>query len=258
MRLPIRPAQLAADIRTATLFCTRLVVPATPLSSGSEIARASWAFPIAGAIVGLAAAAVYWLAREVGVPPLAAAGLTLAATLGLTGCLHEDGLADVADSFGGHTRAHKLEIMRDSRIGTYGACALMLSLLLRAGSLAAIVDPAAAAPVLVAVHMASRASIPVFICVIPPARTDGLSAGVGKLHPAAAAAGTLLGLAALAFALGPGGAALGVVLIAGLFGLLAWFSVRQLGGQTGDVLGALEQLCEVAILLVAAAIAAPG
>src|SRR5215467_2147821 len=115
----ISPSQLAADLSAAVLFCTRLPVPGAATITGADIARASWALPVAGAIVGLIAAAVYWLARAAGLPPLPAAALTIAAGVLATGCLHEDGLADAADSLGGGTRARKLEIMRDSRIGTY-------------------------------------------------------------------------------------------------------------------------------------------
>src|SRR5262245_40598024 len=172
-------SQLAADLSAAVLFCTRLPVPGAATITGTDIARAGWALPIAGAIVGLIAAVVYWLARLADVPPFPAAGLTVVATLLVTGCLHEDGLADVADSFGASTRERKLEIMRDSKIGTYGVCALFMSLLLRSAALAIIADPALAASVLVAAHMAARAGMPLFMRLVPPARDDGLSVGVG-------------------------------------------------------------------------------
>ena len=186
--------QLAADIVAAVLFCTRLPIPGVAAHSGVDVARAAWAFPIAGALVGLVAAVVYGFARLVGLPPFPAAGLSVAATLVVTGCLHEDGLADVADSFGAATRERKLEIMRDSRIGTYGGCALALSLLLRSAALATIADPARAAAVLVATHMAARAGMPLFMRLVPPARSDGLSASAGRPPAAAAIGGVLLGV----------------------------------------------------------------
>ena len=116
-------------------FCTRLpLVGATPIA-GSTIAKAAWAFPIAGLVVGIVGAVVYALAHRAGVPAWPAAALAVAATLLATGCLHEDGLADTADGFGGgKTREQKLDIMRDSRIGVYGVCALIMSLLLRVGA----------------------------------------------------------------------------------------------------------------------------
>src|SRR5205823_1129594 len=115
----------------------RLPLPRFASVEGGDIARGSWAAPVAGAAVGLLGAMVYWIGHLMGLPPFLSAGLVLAATLAVTGCLHEDGLADTADGFGGRDRVRKLEIMRDSRIGTYGVCALVLSLLLRAGALAA-------------------------------------------------------------------------------------------------------------------------
>jgi adenosylcobinamide-GDP ribazoletransferase len=245
--------QLAADVVAAVLFCTRLPIASARAHSGTDVARAAWAFPVAGAVVGLIAAAVYGFARLAGMPPFPAAGLSVAATLVVTGCLHEDGLADVADSFGAATRERKLEIMRDSRTGTYGACALAMSLLLRTAALATIADPARAAAVLVATHMAARAGMPLFMRLVPPARQDGLSAGAGRPSLASAAAAVLLGLVALVVGLGPAAGLCAIALLAAAFAWLAWLCVRQIGGQTGDVVGTLEQFGEVLILLVAAA-----
>src|SRR5215510_11280342 len=175
---------LATDIKTAVLFCTRLPVPhAVPIDRG-DIARASWAFPVAGALVGSAGALTYAVASGIRLPSALAAALALGATLLLTGCLHEDGLADTADGLGGGwDRARKLEIMRDSRLGTYGACALMMSLLVRWAALAAIASPLAVASALIAAHVSARAALPVFMCFVPPARFDGLSAQAGQLPP---------------------------------------------------------------------------
>ena len=246
-------SQLAADLSAAVLFCTRLPVPGAATITGTDIARAGWALPIAGAIVGLIAAAVYWLARLADVPPFPAAGLAMVASLVVTGCLHEDGLADVADSFGASTRERKLEIMRDSKIGTYGVCALFMSLLLRSAALATIADPALAAPVLVAAHMAARAGMPLFMRLVPPARDDGLSVGVGAPPRESAIAAVLIGIVALGIGLGLAAGVCALALMAAAFVFLAWLCTRQIGGQTGDILGALEQIGEIIVLLVAAA-----
>jgi adenosylcobinamide-GDP ribazoletransferase len=179
--------------------------------------------------------------------------LAVVASLVVTGCLHEDGLADVADSFGASTRERKLEIMRDSKIGTYGVCALFMSLLLRSAALASIADPALAVPALVAAHTAARASMPLFMRWVPPARDDGLSAGVGTPPRASAIIAVLIGIVALGVGLGAAAGVCALALMAAAFAALAWLSVRQIGGQTGDVLGALEQIGEIVILLVAAA-----
>jgi adenosylcobinamide-GDP ribazoletransferase len=130
---------------------------------------------------------------------------------------------------------------------------LFMSLLLRSAALASIADPALAAPVLAATHMAGRAGMPLFMRLVPPARDDGLSVGVGTPPRASAIAAVLIGIVALGIGLGPAAAVCAIALIAGAFGSLAWLSVRQIGGQTGDVLGALEQIGEIIVLLVAAA-----
>jgi adenosylcobinamide-GDP ribazoletransferase len=245
---------LAADLKTGILFCTRLPVPhAAPIASG-DVARASWAFPVAGALVGSAGALTYAIAWGIRLPSALAAALALGATLLMTGCLHEDGLADTADGLGGgRDRARKLEIMRDSRLGTYGACALIMSILLRWTALAAMAGPVAVAAALIAAHVAARAALPVFMRFVPPARFDGLSAQAGQPAVRSAAVAVLLGVLALVTALGLAATMIGLVLAtcAGL--LVAWLSMRQIGGQTGDVLGALEQIIEIVILLTALA-----
>jgi adenosylcobinamide-GDP ribazoletransferase len=245
---------LATDIRTGILFCTRLPLPHARPVEGADVARASWALPIAGALVGAVGALVYWLAHAVGLPPWPAAALTLAATLALTGCLHEDGLADTADGFGGGTtRERKLEIMRDSRIGTFGVCAVVLSLVLRIGALASLTDPALVAPALIAAHVAARASLPAFMGILPQARAEGLSAGAGQPPPASVMAALVIGVLALGLGFGLARAAVALILLVLAFGALVRLAEKQIGGQTGDVLGALEQAGEILVLLVAAA-----
>jgi adenosylcobinamide-GDP ribazoletransferase len=163
------------------------------------------------------------------------------------GCLHEDGLADTADSFGGATRERKLEIMRDSRIGSYALCALVMSLLLRVGALASLADPALVAPALIAAHAAARATMPALMFFVPPARSDGLSFQAGRPSSERVAAAVGLGVLFLAGSLGLR-LALEAAIVTALF---ARQSLKQIGGQTGDVVGALEQVSEVAVLLVA-------
>lgn len=257
MHGPAAPAvislrQLAADVAAALLFSTRLPLPGTWAISGADIARAGWALPVAGAIVGLIAAAVYWLAGLAGLPPLPAAGLSLAASLLATGCLHEDGLADVADSLGGLTRERKLEIMRDSRIGTFGACALILSIGLRWAAVASLVGPARVAAALIVAHAAARAMPPLLMRLIPPARPDGLSAAAGLPPADSVAAAALLGLAALVLGLGLANGLIAAALLAACLVAIRSLALNKIGGQTGDVLGTLEQVCEVVVLLVAA------
>jgi adenosylcobinamide-GDP ribazoletransferase len=224
-----------------------------PIAKG-DLSQALWSAPVVGAVVGLIGASVYGVAQSLHLPPLPAAALAVAATVAVTGALHEDGLADVADGFGGGaTRERKLDIMRDSRIGTYGVCALTLSFILRISALTNLGDPALVTAVLVAAHAASRAPIPAFMRLVPAARTDGLSSDAGRGLQSLAIVAILLGLVPLLIGLGFAAGFVAVVLLCAGFGFMAWLCTRQIGGQTGDVLGALEQVGEIAVLLVAAA-----
>lgn len=247
-----------SDLKIGFIFLTRLPLKVqTPVAKG-DLAQALWVAPLAGAVVGLAGAAVYALAYWLGLAALPAALLAAGATVLITGALHEDGLADVADGFGGGaTRERKLDIMRDSRIGTYGVCALIVSFMLRVAALASLEEPALAAGVLVAAHAAARSPISAFMLLVPAARSDGLSADAGRPSPASAVVALLLGFVPLFYALGFRGAVMTVVVLAAAFGLLSWLCQRQIGGQTGDVLGALEQMSEIIVLLAATAMLAP-
>jgi adenosylcobinamide-GDP ribazoletransferase len=245
---------LIADLRIGISLCTRLPVgPSAPVGEG-EVARASWTFPIAGLVVGLVGALVYWLAVRVNAAPQPAAALALAATMLLAGAMHEDGLADTADGLGGKTREQKLEIMRDSRIGTFGACALVISLMLRWSTVADIAEPHFVAVALIAAHVAARAVLPAFMRLVPTARSDGLSNDAGRPPLPGVVAALILGVICLLFTLGVTGTVVALLMLALAGLLLARLATRQFGGQTGDVLGAMEQLAETAILLVAASL----
>ncbi|MCK1715393.1 MULTISPECIES: adenosylcobinamide-GDP ribazoletransferase [unclassified Bradyrhizobium] len=243
-----------ADLRIAVSFVTILPVGSSKPAGDGAVTRATWALPVAGLLVGLLGAAVYAVATKLGLTPGPSALLALSATALITGALHEDGFADTADGLGGgRTRERKLEIMRDSRIGTYGVCALILSFSLRWSALAAIADPWLVALALCAAHAAARAGLPAFMSLVPPARPDGLSASAGSPPGRSVAVAFALGTLCLALALGPGKALVAMIVLslAGL--ILARLVVRQIGGQTGDILGAFEQSGEILILLVAAA-----
>lgn len=242
----------AEELKASIVFCTRMpLLRATPLV-GNSLCRAAWAFPIAGLVVGLLGAAVYALAHKMGLPPLPASALAVVATMLATGCLHEDGLADTADGFGGGAdREQKLAIMRDSRIGTYGVCALTISLVLRVGALASLPGAHAVVWALIASHAAARACMPALMLLLPPARSDGLSHDAGQPPGEAAAAAAAIGFVILIFGLDFGRGLLALIVLAMIVALSAWLAKRQIGGQTGDVLGALEQAGEIAVLLVA-------
>jgi len=239
------------DLTINLAFYTRLPLPCRPIE-GAELARASWAAPLAGAIVGLVGAVAYASARAGHLPSWPAAALAIGATLAMTGCLHEDGLADVADALGGTSRERKLEIMRDSRLGTYGASALTMSLVLRISAVASLSAPAPAAIALILAHVAGRAAIPGFMRLVPPARTEGLSAGAGPAPQRSALVAAAIGIVALLAGLPLRCALLALAAAAAALFVMARLSIKHFGGQTGDVLGAVEQCVEIAVLLGAA------
>ena len=250
--------KIVADIAVCIGFYTRIAMPQPAISDAQSFAATQWAAPVAGALIGLCVGVIAWLALLVGLPATLAAAFALAAGALLTGALHEDGLADTADGLGGgKDRAHKLAIMRDSHLGSYGALALGLSLLARWAALAALAQSSPLALLIAAIsaHAASRAILPILLNRLPPARTDGLAANIGNMNPVTA---QIAGAVGILFLL-PGGfgfAVTSVLLIAALSYLVARLALSQIGGQTGDILGATQQLCEIAIFSAAATILA--
>jgi len=237
-----------SDVTLALGLLTRLPVTVRHPARG---ARAAWAWPLAGAALGGLAALAGALALALGLPAPVAALIALGALVMLSGGLHEDGLADTADGlWGGGTRARRLEIMRDSRIGSYGVIALVLGLGLRGVALAgAFADGAVAgALALVVAAMLSRAAMAVVMAALPPARADGLAHGQGRPPRATAMlAATLAAIAAVTCAGGAGIiAALAVSLAATA---VAGLARTKIGGQTGDILGAVQQVAEITALL---------
>ena len=241
------------DLRTAVAFLTRLPMPPPTGPMPANVVRPQRMFPLVGAAIGGAVGLVCLGMRMMGVPDLAAAALALGASAILTGALHEDGLADVADGFGGgRDSAAKLEIMRDSRLGTYGALILMVSFATKLSALAALPD-AVVVQSLIAAHALARGVLPAMSMSLACARTDGLAANAGRPDPATVA---MAGVFALVIALLvlPWFDALGTALVAVAAAIgMAWLAQRQIGGQTGDVLGGAEQLGETAILVLLAA-----
>jgi adenosylcobinamide-GDP ribazoletransferase len=241
----------ADEFKASILFLTRLRYgPSVPVG-GAAIAHAVWAFPLVGILVGLIGAVIYAFAARAGLPPWPAALLAVGATMAATGCLHEDGLADTADGFGGGSiRELKLDIMRDSRIGTYGVCALAMSILLRASALASLGRPGLVAAALIAAHGGARALLPVFMYVVPPARNDGPASAKEPPREAVIVA-ALLGVLVLFFCLGLLVGLVALILLLAGAGFMAWLTLAQIDGQTADVLGAVEQVGEIVVLLAA-------
>ncbi len=238
----------------AIQFLTRLPVPAPRGFQSDWIARSAKYFPLVGAMVGLFAAGVLLLSAKVWsgwIPVL----LCTAFSVFITGAFHEDGLADTADGLGGgQTREKRLIIMKDSRLGTYGAVTLVLCLALKVSALTAMSVPVAALS-LIAGHTVSRAAAVIVMCVLPYAG----DVDVAKVKPtpigvkwSECAIATIFGCAA--FFLVPFDQALYGLCLGGLFAGFVMLSAHKLiGGQTGDVLGGVQQVFEVGFLLGVAA-----
>lgn len=245
-----RLTALLGELVAAFMLLTRLPVGWFGcLCADNSFARAVWAYPIVGVAIGAIGAAVYWLSARIGMPPAFAAVCVIAATVLATGALHEDALADMADGFGGgRSRAQKLEIMRDSRVGTFGVLALVLSVAARAAAITSIAVPGKVAIALIATGSLARGAMLVPVILLSPARTDGLGAGLRTAGKTRALLGLVLS-ATIAFLLLSPVAAAGAVATAVSAALclsaLAW---RQIGGYTGDVLGATEMIAECSAL----------
>jgi adenosylcobinamide-GDP ribazoletransferase len=225
----LSPRSWWTDFRIALLFLTRL--PAGPMALG---------------------ALAYGLAQALGLAPILAGLAAVAVTAAVTGALHEDGLGDLADSLaGGANRDDRLAIMRDSRIGTFGALALIFSVALRATALASLGAPALVIAALIAAHSLSRAALPAVMVAGRPARLDGLAAQAGAPAPRHAVIALVLGTVLAVLVAGPL-AGLALFCLAALAALsIAWLAQARIGGYTGDVLGAVQQTVEVTILVAA-------
>jgi adenosylcobinamide-GDP ribazoletransferase len=241
------------DLRLATALLTRVPMPHPDRAIPPGLGRAQRAFPLVGAMIGVVIGLVDLSLLAIGVPAPAAAALALGASAALTGALHEDGLADVGDGFGGGgDRAAKLLIMRDSRLGTYGAIVLLVSFSARMSALASL-PAATVVPGLVVAHALARAAIPVLAAIMPFAREDGLGKSAGRPETASAITAILIAVMIALLCL-PAKQALLVLAVtaiaAAAVAVLAW---RQIGGVTGDVFGATEQVAETAVLILLAA-----
>jgi adenosylcobinamide-GDP ribazoletransferase len=239
----------------ALSFLTRVPVGRVVAVDGSDVARGAVLFPLVGAGVGTLSGGVALAAAHV-LPSFVAAALAVAVAAVVTGGMHLDALADTADALGATRRERALEIMRDSSIGSFGATALALDLLVKVGCVAALVDRAHVLAALVAAGALSRAAAPALAAVLPYPRAEGGPGSVltGRTSRFAAAAAAGLGVAIALVVWWSTAAWLVAAAASVAFVLGLWFR-RWLGGATGDCLGAATELCETAVLVVAVALA---
>jgi adenosylcobinamide-GDP ribazoletransferase len=241
------------DFLAAVQFLTRLRVPTGPYEEDG-LARAVKFFPVVGLFIGLGGALLYFLLTP-HLPVILVALLVVSYLIAITGCLHEDGLADAADGFGGGwERDQVLAIMRDSRIGTYGAVALAFSLLARVLLIASLPAVRAEAYVVAAAVLCRWTTLPLSFYLAPARdrhedQADGQGARLARLTTS----GSLIFGSVFSFVV-----IFGLLRLRGLFPVLASAGVtlltalyykRRIGGITGDCFGATNQLTEIAVYL---------
>ena len=233
---------------TALGYFTRVPVPRWVGYEPHYLNAAARYFPLVGVLVGGLGALVYLAALRV-FPPTVAVLSSMAATLLVTGAFHEDGLADCCDAFGGaYTREDVLRIMHDSRIGAFGAIALIIALALKWQTLAAL-PPSKAAGLMIAAHAASRTCAISYLATLDYVRAEGKAKPVAqRLSGAAFGWAALFGLPALFW---PDWrfACAALMMLAVLRFVMGRYFVRRIGGYTGDCLGFAQQISELAIYL---------
>lgn len=243
------------DITTSLALLTRLPIRADGAHGLKRGAQAAWAYPLVGLVLAILAGVVGQFLLWISVPGTLVAGIVLGCAMLLTGAMHEDGLADSADGlWGGWDRAQRLEIMKDSRIGTYGVIALGLSILLRWAALGSLIGVGYFWVALIPAAMLSRAAMVVPMAYLPHARETGLSRHVGRPDPANAWIGCII--AGFASVIVLGGWVFAALICAGLATLgCTALAKSKINGQTGDILGATQQVTEITLLITLATLA---
>ena len=235
-----------AELQVAFMLLTRIPV-GNPKTHVPKLADALWAFPIVGYVVGGVIAAVYILISQMNLSSVAAAIFAIIAGLLCTGAMHEDGLADCADGFGGgQNQEKKLAIMRDSAIGTYGTLALILVIGLRVFILSSLPALFELVLLIIMCSVISRFVIVGYLYFLPAVRQEGLGsqASINNIHSLFLAA--IISLPAIfvcTFVSYPYHVIITILVASLLWGIIAKY---QLGGQTGDVCGAGQLICETA------------
>ncbi len=245
----VQPLQ---DVMLAFALLSRLPMPRLPDQAFAQGARAVWAYPVVGLVLGGVAVFLSWGAMGLGVPSGVAAGLGLALLMLLSGAMHEDGLADTVDGFwGGHDPARRLEIMNDSQIGTYGVLALIVVTGVRWLTFATLLPVAPLA--LVACCVVSRGMMAPVMAALPHARPTGLAQSVGRPSAVLAGLGVAVSVVVAIVLTGPVAFVLaGLGLIAAT--VIGYVAQAKIGGHTGDILGAVQQISELVMLVILASV----
>jgi adenosylcobinamide-GDP ribazoletransferase len=244
--------RLASDLLMGLRFYSRLPTGPGP-HSRPDLSRMALALPFTSLVIALGPALLLLALEWLGTNHLFAAALAVGALMIVTGAMSEDAFADAADGlFGGHTVEDRLTIMKDSRHGTFGVCAIVLLLALRISAVAAFANPLAAAGILGASQIMARSGALWLTIALPPARSGGAAATAGQVSRRSFGIGAVfmvvLSFVLAAFAVG----ILGLIAAYALAVLTVWGWItlcrRMIGGQTGDLIGALQALIEIAAL----------
>lgn len=250
---PAQPdVRLGDDLLMGLRFYSRLPTGRAP-HARPNLSRMALALPFTSLVIGLGPALVLMVLEWLTVPHFFAATVAVACLVIVTGAMAEDAVADAADGlFGGQTIEQRLDVMKDSRHGTYGVCAIVLLLLLRVTAIGSLGNPLAAAGAMLAASVMARSGALWLTVVLPPARIGGAAAAAGQVSRRAFGIGAVF-MVALSFVLA--GFVVGVLGLVAAYGLAAlvtmgWVTLcrRLIGGQTGDLIGALQALIEVAAL----------
>ncbi len=241
------------DLVYSTMLLTRLPIPQQIQDSDSHGRKAHsvWAFPIVGLLVGSLAAALALVLMAIDIPVVIVAGLAVAIQIIVTGAMHEDGLADTVDGFwGGYDGDTRLRIMADSKIGAFGVIAIVFTIGVRWAALAIILQQSIWP--IIAIAALSRSGLPILMTLLPNRRLGGLADSVGRPSAAISVLAAIIGLLCAGLILGVYSVLLAVATIASL-GVVAMIANHKIGGQTGDVLGAAQQIGEIVCLVAIAA-----
>ena len=237
------------DIKIASHFLLRIPLPFSGTDWSKGLGTAIRAFPVVGAFIGAIGAIIMLLLTNTALSPLNCGFLVIGAQILITGALHEDGLADFTDGLGGgKNREERLRIMRDSFVGTFGILILICSVGLRVTALASLIEKEFVAALLAA-GIFSRALIPIVMSILNPAQNNGLGASAQKPEISATVTACAIGIISIFFFLNFNQAITACILCLILLTILMFVAHSRLGGYTGDVLGASQQVTETAILI---------
>lgn len=252
MRMENHTPTWIARLHLATAFLTWLPLPEVCMDLAGSLSQAMALFPVVGAAIGAFGGLLFAIANHF-LLPLPSALISLAAMAAVTGALHEDGLADFADGLGARgDKDARLAVMRDPHTGVYGLLALGFSVLIKAALLSSAPGAGSVFAALIAAGALSRAAIPALMRTLPPARSDGLGATAGIPDFGDAATGAVIAALLSLFAIGFGATFWALAMAAAAAATVVYTAKKSLGGFTGDVLGATQQVVELFVLMAVA------